>query len=161
MRAENTGAPTFKKCTGRARGGCSKTSNERDFMAKKKGEEALILNDVSEDERITKEYERLRELYSDIEGNKLKLALKLIARAAFMSVTLEDLEQYISTHGCTEEYQNGANQHGKKKSSEVEVYNAMVKNYTAIIRELTGLLPQTVNESEDDGFETFINGRED
>lgn len=126
-----------------------------------KQEEKQILAELADDERIKQEYQRLRKLYSKISGNKLKLVLKLIARAAFMAVTLADLERYISEHGCVEEYQNGANQHGKKKSSEVEVYNAMIKNYTAVIKELAGLLPQTTDTPQDDGFEDFINGRED
>lgn len=125
-----------------------------------KQEEKQILADMPNDERIKQEYTRLRKLYRDISGNKLKLVLKLIARAAFMAVTLADLERYISEHGCTEDYQNGANQHGKKKSSEVEVYNAMIKNYTAVIKELAALLPQSAAPT-DDGFDAFINGRED
>lgn len=126
-----------------------------------KQEENQILAEMADDKRIKQEYQRLRKLYSEIGGNKLKLVLKLIARAAFMAVTLADLEIYISEHGCVEEYQNGANQHGKKKSSEVEVYNAMIKNYTAVIKELAGLLPQAADVPRDDGFDDFINGREE
>ena len=131
-------------------------------ISKNNKEERQILRDMPDNERIKAEYWRLRKLYSDIEGNKLKLVLKLIARAAFMAVTLEDLEKYISEHGCTEEYQNGENQRGKKKSSEVEVYNTMVKNYTAVTDKLASLLPQPSGNGEaDDGFENFVNGRED
>ena len=38
-------------------------------------------------------------------------------------------------------YQNGANQWGKKKSAEADVYNTMIKNYTAIIKTLTDMAP--------------------
>ena len=125
-------------------------------------EEKEILRHMPDDERVKDEYWRLRKCYSGISGNKLKIVLKLIARAAFMAVTLEDLEKYISEHGCTEEYQNGENQRGKKKSSEVEVYNTMVKNYTAVTDKLASLLPQpSGNVEADDGFENFVNGRED
>lgn len=124
-------------------------------------EDAAILAEMPDDERIRDEYRRLKKLYSKIKGNKLKLVLKLISRAAFMAVTLADLEVYIAENGVTEEYQNGATQKGKKKSSEVEVYNAMVKNYASVIKELSGLLPQPVSGEKGDGFEDFVNGRSD
>ncbi len=116
-------------------------------------EDRRIINDLPDDKRISDEYKRLRELYADITGARLRLVLKLIARAAFMSAELADLEDYISKHGCTEEYQNGENQKGKKKSSEVDVYNTMVKNFAMVIRQLTELLPKANVAGEDDGFD--------
>jgi hypothetical protein len=57
-----------------------------------------------------------------------------------------------------EEYQNGANQYGVKKCSEVEIYNTMIKNYSSIIKQLIDLLP---NDSKGSGDELldFISGR--
>ncbi len=112
-----------------------------------------ILQELPEDARISDEYKRLRELYADITGNRLKLVLKLVSQAAFMSVTLANLADYISKNGCTEEYQNGENQWGKKKSSEVDVYNTMVKNYASVIKQLTELLPKAGINEGDDGFD--------
>jgi hypothetical protein len=123
-------------------------------------EDKRILKELPDDERIVDEYKRLREIYAKVTGGRLRLVLKLITRAAFMSAALSDLEDYLATHGYTETYQNGANQSGKKKSSEVEVYNTMVKNYSAIIRQLSDLLPAET-EQKDDGFNDFVNGRDD
>lgn len=39
---------------------------------------------------------------------------KLIESAAFMSVELTKLENYISVNGVSETYQNGENQYGTK-----------------------------------------------
>ena len=39
--------------------------------------------------------------------------------AAFMAVSMMELEHIINLKGYTEEYQNGANQRGIKKCSEV------------------------------------------
>ena len=124
-------------------------------------EDKRILADLPDDQRITDEYKRLREIYNKVQGNKLRLVLKLISRAAFMSAALTDLENYLAKHGYTEEYQNGANQSGKKKSSEVEVYNTMVKNYSSIIKQLTDLLPDDSALPKDDGFGDFVNSRDD
>ena len=62
--------------------------------------------------------------------------------AAFMAASLYELRKIINEKGYTEEYQNGANQKGIKKCSEVEIHNTMIKNYSAIIKQLTDLLPK-------------------
>lgn len=64
-----------------------------------------------------------------------------------MSVTLDDLQDAINIKGVIEEYQNGATQTGYKKSVEVEVYNTMIKNYHAIMKQLIELLP-----TKEDGY---------
>lgn len=109
-------------------------------------------------QRISTEKARLSGVFKALPADAKRTAEKLIDNAAFMSVTLEDLAEYVNEHGCTEEYQNGANQSGKKKSSEVEVYNVMVKNYKAIMDTLLGLLPK-VEVSDDDGFDDFVTAR--
>jgi hypothetical protein len=58
-----------------------------------------------------------------------------------MSITLDDLQDKINEIGVVSEYQNGQNQWGTKKSPEVEVYNAMIKNYMGVIKQLTDLIP--------------------
>lgn len=81
-----------------------------------------------------------------------------------MGASLYELRQIINEKGYTEEYQNGANQKGIKKCSEVETYNTMIKNYMATIKQLTDLLPKEtakIAEAAGDGFEEFINGRDD
>lgn len=40
------------------------------------------------------------------------------------------------------EYKNGENQYGTRKSPEVDVYNAMIKNYASVIKQLGDLLPE-------------------
>ena len=38
-------------------------------------------------------------------------------------------------------YKNGENQYGTKKSPEAETYIALSKNYAAVIKQLTDLVP--------------------
>lgn len=96
---------------------------------------------MTKDERIQKETRKLKAIFKALGKEKLKTAEGLISRAAFMGVSLSDLERIINEKGYTEEYQNGANQHGTKKSSEVEIYNTMVKNYTTTIKALVDMAP--------------------
>lgn len=74
--------------------------------------------------------------------DRLKIATGLIERAAFMAASLKELEAAINEKGYTDEYQNGESQRGTKKASEVEIYNTMVKNYTAAIKALVDMAPE-------------------
>ena len=105
------------------------------------------MKELNIDERISKEIKRLNAIFKDIDKNKLKTVKSLIENVAFMAITLEDLQSTINVKGCVEEYQNGANQKGYKKTSEVEVYNTMIKNYASIIKQLTDLTPTGSNST--------------
>ena len=96
---------------------------------------------LSKEDKIRKETKRLRKIFEDLDRNKLETVQKLIENAAFMSVTLQELQETINQDGCTCEYQNGANQFGVKKTPEVEIHLAMTKNYAAVIKQLVDLVP--------------------
>lgn len=118
----------------------------------------------SKEEIIKTEKRKLAGIYTRLDRKTKKSVDSLIDEAAFMAASLYELRQIIAEKGYTEEYQNGANQKGVKKCSEVEVYNTMIKNYMAIIKQLTDLLPkdQTAKAvAVSDGFEDFINNRDD
>lgn len=89
-----------------------------------------------------KELKKLNKIFKNISKDKKDLVQKLIKSAAFMTVELTKLENYISIHGVSETYQNGENQYGTKTSTEASVYNTMIKNYTSIIKQLCELLPE-------------------
>jgi len=98
--------------------------------------------DLTKDERIKKEILRLKRLFKNMSKDTINRVLSLINNAAFMTVTLEDLQETINREGAVSEYQNGENQFGTKKSPEVEIYNTMIKNHMSIIKQLTDLTPQ-------------------
>lgn len=111
-------------------------------------------------DRIKQERAKLDGIYKDLPQDIKKTADKLIDNAAFMAITLEDLAAIVTAKGCTETYQNGANQCGVKKSAEIDVYNTMIKNYKSVIDTLLGLRPK-VEVTQDDGFESFVFNRRD
>ena len=96
---------------------------------------------MGEVKKRSKELNKLRKIFKDIEPDKAKIVEKLISNAAFMAESLDELQEIIRDKGYTEEYQNGANQYGVKKCSEVEIYNTMIKNYSSVIKQLVDLLP--------------------
>ncbi|MED4599881.1 hypothetical protein P9314_04055 [Paenibacillus validus] len=98
--------------------------------------------EISKDKKITKEYNRLKNLFKNIPTNTLKAVDSLLKNAAFMTVTLEDLQKKINDEGAVSKYQNGENQWGTKKSPEVEIFNTMIKNHVSIMKQLTDLIPE-------------------
>lgn len=107
------------------------------------------MKDLDKEDRILKEIKRLNSIFKNVDKNKFKTAKSLIENAAFMTITLEDLQETINEEGVTSRYQNGENQYGTKKSPEVEIYNAMIKNHTSIIKQLTELTPEGISSKNE------------
>lgn len=95
----------------------------------------------TKEQRIKSEITKLNGIFKDLDENKKKLVKPLIEKAAFMSVELDDLQSTIKKDGWTSEYKNGKDQYGTKKSPEADTYIALSKNYAAIIKQLTDLVP--------------------
>lgn len=93
-------------------------------------------------ERIAEKRAELEKLMAGLTANKKKIAGDLIRQAAFLGVTLEDLAESISINGTTEEYTNGANQSGRKVSSDAKLYSNLITKYSAIITKLIKLAPE-------------------
>lgn len=113
--------------------------------------------ELTKEERIKKEERRLARLFKDIPKERKDTVKSLISSAAFMAVTLEDLQKTINRDGVVSEYQNGENQWGTKKSPEVEVHIAMTKNHLAVIKQLCDLLPDgDVGKQTEDELMAFV-----
>ena len=115
--------------------------------------------EVSKETRINAEIKKLNKIFTKMDTKNKKSIHSLIENAAFMSVTLEDLQNTINTQGVVSEYQNGENQWGTKKSPEIEIYNTMIKNHMSVMKQLTDLLPKQEKIIEDDGFEEFVSSK--
>ena len=101
-------------------------------------------------ELINKKEEELKTNYTFVEKKRKKNAETLIKRAAFMDISLLELESIINLKGYEEEYKNGANQYGTKKRSQVDTYNVMVKNHIACIKQLEDMVEKD-RASQDTG----------
>jgi hypothetical protein len=129
-------------------------------------EDNNILKREEKLKRIKQEIGRLNKLFKDMDLKTRKAVHSLIENAAFMAISLEDLQAEINREGYTEKYQNGENQSGIKKSSKVEVYNAMVKNHMGVMKQLTDLLSKPEpgksggGKNDGDGFDGFVKKKE-
>ena len=91
---------------------------------------------------IKHEMKRLEGLFAELPENELNFIRPQLQNAAFMKVTLDELQEAINQNGATDEYQNGANQFGSKASAELQAYNTTVKNYNSLMKELKDRLPK-------------------
>ena len=96
---------------------------------------------ASKETRIKKEKKRLQEIFKDMEPNKLNTCQALIDRAAFITISLQDLEVQLNETGWVEPYQNGENQSGLKKAAAADVHISLTKNLNAIVKQLLDLVP--------------------
>ena len=96
---------------------------------------------MTKEERIAAERERLNALFADLDENQLQAAAGLISSAAFLRVSLEDLEAEINANGCIDEYTNGANQSGYKVAASVQAYTSLNAKYQSTMQKLLKLVP--------------------
>ena len=115
------------------------------------------------DEIIKAEKRKLAGIYTRMDKKTKKAVDSLVDEAAFMAASFYELREIINEKGYVETYQNGANQKGVKKCSEVEIYNTMIKNYSSVVKQLTDLIPKKQEDTGEasDGFDDFVNNRDD
>lgn len=119
-------------------------------------------DEIAKQEEIKKEIKKINKLFKDMDPQVKKSVQSVVENAAFMAVTLRDLQTYLNKEGLTCEYQNGENQFGTKKAPEVDIYNTMIKNFISAMKQLTDILPKGVGDKiKDDGFDDFVSGRND
>lgn len=117
---------------------------------------------LTNDERILKEVRRLNRIYKNIDKDNKAIIDGLIQRAAYMRVTLEDWEQDILENGCTEMFTQSINTPPYERERPVaRLYNTMNANYQKIIKQLSDLVPKQETKTKDDGFDAFVNGRDE
>lgn len=101
---------------------------------------------LTKEARIKKEYNALKRNYKTLPKDRLNVVEGLIQRAAFMKISLEDMEVDLDENGFVEEFQQSPNVEPYERLRPVaSIYNSMNKNYQTIIKELSSQLVQVVN----------------
>ena len=101
-----------------------------------------IKSEKTKEERIKAEKNRLVRIYKEISKENKSIIDGLINRAAFMRVTLEDMEKDLDDKGFVEEFSQSEKLEPYERERPVaRLYNTMNKNYQSIIKQLSDLLP--------------------
>lgn len=141
--------------------------SEKKFEQEQRRREAeydSITGYLEKQKRIKSEASRLMKLFKEIDVNKKKLVKSTVDDVAFMTVTMQDLREQIIRNGTTVEYKNGENQFGTKQSPDAQLYLQLSQKQTQAMKILVDCLPKTPSkpqQKDDDGFDEFVNGRED
>ena len=87
-----------------------------------------------------KELNKRKNLYKNMPKDKLKINEDLMKRAVFMQEKLAEMEQRIDSDGLLVSMPQG-NYSIDRAHPLISQYNAMVKNYTTIIKQLNEVVP--------------------
>lgn len=109
-------------------------------MAKKNSEKC---EKMGANDRIKDEFDRLSKIFENVDPDKRGVTLNLIQNAAFMAVSLKDLQEIIRTDGWISTYNNGGGQGGERVSPAATQYAKMVATYNSTIKTLLDLLPKS------------------
>ena len=115
---------------------------------------------MEKDKRIAKEVARIKKLYKDLPKNRQDSLKKLIERAAFMAVSLEDMETKIQEEGQVVSMRQGEYTIDRAHPL-LTTYNAMIKNYTATVKLLDEVFVETNGDQPSPGSKLakFVNRR--
>lgn len=113
-----------------------------------------------------REKARLTRIYCKETGEKRLNAQRkakldgLIDRAAFLLVTIEELERDIEENGYTEMFSQGDQQPYTRKRPAADILNSYNTTYLKCVKQIEDMIPKAAGKTEkDDGFNDFVNGR--
>lgn len=121
-----------------------------------------IKQELTRDQKINREKVRLNRIYKNVAKENKSIIEGLIQRAAYMRITLEEMEKDLSDGGYVEMFSQSEKADPYERERPVaRLYNTMNKNYQSIIKQLSDLVPkQEAKPAKDDGFDEFINDRD-
>ena len=108
-----------------------------------------------EDKRISAEIKKLNSIFKNISEDKKKLCKRLIENAAYMAVTLEDLQNIVREEGAVKTVINGNGFDTLQEHPAQKSYNTMINRYSSVIKQLQDLLPDSKQDAENNAGETL------
>lgn len=107
--------------------------------------------------RVKAEVRKLEAVLKDVPEDKVQMVSGLVRRAAYMRVTLEDYEADMTENGYTEPFQQSERcDPYDRERPVVRLYNSMVKNYAAVMRQVFDLAPDKPADDPDPEYERFF-----
>ncbi|EPE60864.1 hypothetical protein L479_02738 [Exiguobacterium sp. S17] len=109
--------------------------------------------------RVRKEYNRIKKIYKDMPPDVKTTVDSLIHRAAFMRVSLEDMEADLDERGFVEFFsQSEKTEPYERERPVARLYNTLNKNYQSIMKQLSDLVPKpkAIESTEEDQLLAFL-----
>lgn len=111
--------------------------------------------DMSIEERIKKEKRRISKLYKNLPSERRAVTSALIDRAAYMTISLEDMERQINEDGLIIEMPQGDYSICRAHPL-LAPYNAMIKNLNSTVKLLSEELPPVEAEAAGTALMRFV-----
>jgi len=106
------------------------------------------------DDEIKDEVRRLARLFAKIDNQHKKFVSPLIGRVAFLTVSLQALEEQLKNEGLVIEFDNGGNQTGVRSHPAAILHVNYTKNLALVMKQLAGYLPES--EGQEDELMLFL-----
>lgn len=103
----------------------------------------------------TSDLKELRKIFERTKNNKSKLALSLLDKAEFMNETLKELEAKVKLEGAVTTMCQGSYDI-KRENPALKSYNATIKNYASVVKQIVDLLPESENKQAGEDLLKFI-----
>ncbi len=115
------------------------------------------MQDMSKEARIKREVSALKRQYKLIDPAHKLNAERLIARAAYLKATLEDLEKDLDENGWTEPFQQSekCDPYDRKRPN-ADLFISLSAQYTRTMKQLDGMLPKGNSAATDDALTSFL-----
>ncbi len=110
---------------------------------------------IQKDKLIKSELQKLNKFFKSIPQEKQKMIQGLKEQAAFMYATLQELQEIMNVEGPVELFEQGK-QRLIREHPASKVYNAMIKNYSSVIKQLLDILPKEDGKQAEDELMAFV-----
>lgn len=115
---------------------------------------------MSQADRVKLSKKFKRQILSSLKAadpDRVKLNNTLIDEAATYAATITEINMLIQRDGVVDQYQNGENQWGTKKSVPAELKPKYTQIYQSLVKQLSGLLPDEQEKDAAQELLDFIN----
>lgn len=139
-----------------------KNTRELHIDPTQKGDDGMSTRDISKDDRIMKEIRRLLKIFKGLPTKRRAVLDGLIKRAAYMRISLEDMEADLNENGFVEFFsQSDKCDPYERERPIARQYNAVNKNYQNVMKMLNDTLKAEPDEKPGgDDFQNFLQERE-
>lgn len=90
----------------------------------------------------------LKNTFDEMDSDKGRLGLSLLAEAEFMKATLDELKKNIKEKGVVTKMCQGSYDI-ERANPALNQYNALVKNYNSTIKQIADILPKEESVNDD------------
>ena len=116
--------------------------------------------DLDKDGRICREVRRLKKIYRVLSKDEKAFVDGLIKRAAYLQVTLEDMESDLDANGRTEMFTQSSNTPAYERERPTSRrYISLCKNYSVLMKQLADFVirtPVEPAEDKEDELDSFL-----